>query len=95
MPFDPIGGSLYFNILPNGHVLLGQHSANKVIEVDREGKKVWEAKIQWPYMVTRVPNGHTLVSSINNLKVTELDRAGKVVREFRDQNLRPWIAYRR
>src|SRR5262245_2633488 len=95
VPFDPIGGSLYFSVLPNGHVLLGQYSANKVTEVDREGKQIWEAKVQWPNMVTRTPNGNTLVASTNTMKVIELDRGGKTVREFRDQNLRPYIAYRR
>src|SRR5262249_39784173 len=86
VPFDPIGGGLYFNILSNGHVLLGQYGTGKVTEVDREGKQIWEAKIQWPYMVTRAPNGNTLVASMQARKVTELDRGGKVVREFKDQN---------
>ena len=45
--------------------------------------------------VVRNATPFTYYLHINNQKVTELDRAGKVVREFRDQNLQPWIAYRR
>ncbi len=95
VPFEPVGGTLYFTILPNGNVLVGQYSANKVFEVDREGKRVWEAKVTWPNMVTRLPNGNVLVCSMNTGKITELDRSGKVVRELTIPNTRPWVAYRR
>jgi hypothetical protein len=95
MPIGFVGGSFYYNILPTGGVLLGQFHANKVVEVDRDGKKVLEATVQWPATCTKLPNGHVLVSCMNNQKVVELDRAGKTVREISDPKLTPYRAERR
>lgn len=95
VPFDPVGGQLQFTIVPNGNILVGQYSARKVIEVDREGKRVWEATVDWPSLATRLANGHTLVACSNHQKVVELDRAGKVVREIVHTNMRPFKAERR
>ena len=95
VPIEPVGGSLYFTILPNGNVLVGQYSANKVYEVGAEGKRVWEATVNWPYTATRAANGNTLVSLMNNQKVVEIDKTGKQVREITQPNLRPYKASRR
>jgi HEAT repeat protein len=95
VPFDPVGGSFYYNVLPSGHLLVGQYSANKVFEVDRDGKRIWEARVTWPNMVTRLGNGNVVVASTQTHKVTELDRTGKVVREFHEVNMRPYVAYKR
>ena len=34
--------------LPNGHVLVPLYSSNKVVEIDADGKTVWEASTQQP-----------------------------------------------
>ena len=95
VPINFAGGSFYYNILPQGGVLLGQFHANKVIEVDADGKKILEASVQWPATCTRLPNGHVLVACMNSQKIVELDRAGKTVREISDPKLTPYRAERR
>ena len=95
MPIAPVGGNFYYNILPNGNVLMGQFNANKVTEVSRDGKKLWEATLQWPATCTKLPNGHILVACMNSQKVVELDRAGKTVRELSNANMQPYRAERR
>ncbi len=66
-------------VLPNGHFLVAQYGPNKVIEVDTQGKRLWEASATSPSHATRLRNGNTLVATPNDHKVVELDRAGKVV----------------
>lgn len=96
LPNSPRGGSRYVEMLPNGNVLQALYSERKVMEVDPNGKVVWEAKdIERPNLATRLPNGHTLVCSRNAHKVTELDRTGKVVKTFHDNSFYPWKAYKR
>jgi HEAT repeat protein len=95
IPIDPGGGNFYYNILPTGGVLLGQYNMNKVIEVDKDGKKVLEAKVTWPATCTKMPNGHILVACMNNQKIVELDRGGKTVREISNTNIQPFRAERR
>jgi hypothetical protein len=72
------------DVLANGHVLVPQHGANKVVEFDGDGKAVWEAKVALPKSAVRLPNGHTLATSFENRNVVEFDRAGKVVWEYKD-----------
>jgi HEAT repeat protein len=72
------------DVLANGHVLVPQHGANKVVEFDTNGKVVWEAEAHLPKSAVRLPNGHTLVTSFEDRNVIELDRAGKVVWEHKD-----------
>ncbi len=95
LPLDPTGGSRYMNVLENGNVLLSEYSANKVKELDNDGKVIWEATVTWPNLANKLPNGNVLVTVTNQMKIVEIDRAGKVVREFKDPNLRPWKASRR
>jgi hypothetical protein len=78
-------GRVYFygsiDVLPNGRVLIPEYQNNKVVEYDRDGKKVWEVKAQFPSSVSRLPNGHTLIASMFNQKLVELNKDGKVVWE--------------
>ncbi len=69
----------HFEVLPNGHVLVPQYTAGRVVEFDADGKEVWTANIQQPTCVTRLPNGNTLVASRLQRYVVELDRTGKEV----------------
>jgi HEAT repeats len=72
-------------VLPNGRVLVPLYSSNKVVEMEGEGKVVWEAAVPFgtPIAATRLPNGNTLVTSMNQAPAVEIDRAGKVVWEYK------------
>ena len=69
--------------LPDGHVLVPLYSTNRVMEIDADGKTVWEATTQQPTSVARLPNGHTLVGSRLAMTVVDLDRDGKEVKSIR------------
>jgi hypothetical protein len=68
--------------LPGGRVLVPFYCDNKVVEVDGDGKVVWEAPATQPTSVMRLPNGHTLVAGRSTQTALELDRDGKEVRSF-------------
>ena len=74
----------YVDVLPNDHALCPQYGNNKVVEVDAEGKTVWEAAVNLPMCCRRLSNGNVLVGSMNPPRVVELDRKGKVVWENTD-----------
>ncbi len=69
--------------LPNGHVLVPLYSTNRVVEIDADGKTVWQATTQQPTCVARLPNGHTLVGSRLDMTVVDLDRDGKEVKRIK------------
>ena len=93
----PIGGTARngLDVLSNGRVLVAQHNDNRVVEIDGEGKIVWEAVVQKPWTAVRLSNGNTLVASQDEKQVIELNRAGKTVWEYRTTNLHPCSARRR
>jgi HEAT repeat protein len=70
------------DVLPNGNVLLSQQWANKVREINPEGREVWEATAQQPTSAVRLHNGDTVVACQWPAKVLELDRSGKTVWEY-------------
>src|SRR5262249_22206096 len=82
------------DFLPNDRFVIANPQTNKVVEVDLNGKVLWEASVQQPIGVSRLPNGHTLVSCTNAGRSIELDRTGKVVWEYKD-NIRPIMTRRR
>ncbi len=69
-------------VLPNGHVLIPENAANRVVELDEDGKKVWEAPVQEPIAAVRLANGNTLVTSMNQHRAIELDPKGKEVWQY-------------
>jgi HEAT repeat protein len=83
-----------FDALPNGHVLLTQQWANKVLEFNAEGKQIWETTVQQPTSALRLPNGNTLVTSQWPAKVLEIDHTGKTVWDY-DPPSRPARLQRR
>ncbi len=96
LPRSNLGGSRYAEVLPNGNVLLTMYSEKRVLEIDPNGKTVWEAKnIPQPYVATRLKNGNTLISCRNLRKVVEVNRAGKIVKEITKNNFYPYKAYKR
>ena len=80
--------------LPNGHVLVPLYSTNRVVEIDADGKTVWEATTIQPTCVARLPNGHTLVGSRLAMTVVDLDRDGKEVKTTKTEG-RPFRVGRR
>jgi hypothetical protein len=70
-------------ILPSGNVLLCERDANRIVEVNQQGKPVWQAKFDQPVAAVRLPNGNTLVTSMSQTRAVELDRQGKEVWEYR------------
>jgi hypothetical protein len=88
----PMGGNI--DVLPDARVLVPQYRDNKVVEYDRDGHVVWEARFPSPTSAVRLPNGHTLVASTFQQRVVELDREGREVWQFHTDG-RPWRARRR
>jgi hypothetical protein len=69
-------------ILGNGNVLLSDRDTNRVVEVDYQGKPVWEASLDQPIAAVRLPSGNTLVTFMNAQRAVEVDRKGKQVWEY-------------
>jgi len=63
----------------NGRILIAQPNENRVMEMNSEGKILWQAPAPGITSATGLPNGHTLIAHYGNQKVTEVDRAGKIV----------------
>lgn len=68
-------------ILPSGRLLVALYSADKVVEVDNQGKELWELPVQKPAWATRLNNGNTLVASPDGHFIAEYDRSCKKVWE--------------
>jgi hypothetical protein len=88
-----MGGNI--DVLPGARTLIPQYRDNKVVEYDRDGKVVWEARFPMPTCAVRLPNGHTLVASALQQRIVELNREGREVWEFSTDGGRPWCARRR
>jgi outer membrane protein assembly factor BamB len=65
--------------LPGDRFLLALHNADKVIEIDADGKVLWEYKAPKPTSAIRLPGGNTLITCLDTGMVLEIDRAGKEV----------------
>ena len=70
--------------LENGNTLLACGQAgNKILELDPEGKQIWEITVKGtPTGVRMLDSGLLLVSLYGSKKVAEIDRKGTIVREF-------------
>jgi hypothetical protein len=65
--------------LPSGRYLVALGGAGKVVEIDGNGKIVWECSQPNCVFATRLRNGHTLISCFEQRLLVEVDRAGKEV----------------
>jgi hypothetical protein len=82
--------------LPDGHTLIGCTLGNLVIEVDKDGKTVWQVTnddlpgkpINDACGVQRLPNGNTVITSHHakgdEVKLTEVTPDKKIVWQHRD-----------
>lgn len=69
-----------FQALENGHILVANYGENKVVELSRDNKPVWELAEPQPNDVFRLPNGRMLISTA--ARVIEVGPDRKVVREI-------------
>lgn len=85
--------------LDNGNVLLSHNTKKSyLLEVDAEGKIVWEPAIPGPADdVKRLANGHTIAPTGDLCTIIELDKEGKVVLTLAGEKNHPkagikWLA---
>ena len=79
-----LGGNVYslggtLDVSPDGRVLVSLYNQNKVVEINAEGKQIWEASVNFPTSAVRLPNGNILVASRTRMAAIEIDRNGKEV----------------
>jgi hypothetical protein len=70
--------------LDNGNTLITIYGTEKIIEVNRDGEKLWiypTVKGSLPMDAERLPNGNTLIAQYGNGKVIEIDSTGNIVWE--------------
>jgi HEAT repeat protein len=65
--------------LPNGHFLLALGGASRVIEIDTDGKILWECTLPSAVYAARLRNGNTLVACFEGKCLVEVDPSGKEV----------------
>lgn len=67
-------------VIDNGNILLTVSGPCRAIEVDPQGKTVWQAKLpDKGYKAMRLPNGNSLVSTGGDVTVVEFNPAGEQV----------------
>jgi hypothetical protein len=86
------GGRL--EVLPSGHVIVPIKDLDRVVELDGNGRIVWQAYFNQPVAAVRLPSGNTLVTSYRETRAVEIDRSGKEVWQY-DAGLRVTRAFRR
>jgi hypothetical protein len=75
--------------LEDGNTLVPLVMRDRLVEVDRRGKVVWEAKAEkMPWSVQRLGGGRTLVACCQSRQVAELDPGGEVVWSYPFQDPR-------
>ncbi len=67
----------------NGHVLVPELEAQRVVEYDTTGKVVWEAAAELPVFAAWLPNGNVMVTSRNENGALEMDRTGKKIWSYK------------
>jgi HEAT repeat protein len=76
-----------------GRYLTSLGNANKVLDLDAQGKILRDFNVPTPVSAVRLRNGHTLVTSFDSRFVLELDRDGKEVWRIGTRG-RPFYAVR-
>jgi aryl carrier-like protein len=67
----------------NGHILITSQKPGKVVEFDRDGRRLLERITPIVGLASQAPNDHILVPDYQNKRVYEMDRAGKIVWEYK------------
>jgi ABC-type transporter Mla subunit MlaD len=69
--------------LENGHTLIAEHNADRIIEVTPDGEIVWEyTDVVTPIEAQRLENGNTLIADTGNRRVIEVTPDGGIVWEY-------------
>jgi len=74
------GGTGYWSsveLLSNGRYLMALGSSGKIVEIDKDGKVLWETSVPNAVWAQRTRNGNTLISNFETRQVVEVDRTGK------------------
>jgi hypothetical protein len=80
--------------LENGNTLLTVTGPTRVVEVDKRGKTVWEARIPGKgYKAIRLPGGTTMVSTATAALVVELRPDGKTVWSAGGRDKHPGVVF--
>jgi hypothetical protein len=91
----PVSGDCYgLSETPNGHYLAASYGGGKVVELDGDGKVVWQYEASGAFHATRLPNGNTLIAVHSPGRVIEVSPAGKVVAEVQP-GVSIWRAHQR
>lgn len=62
-----------------GRTLLCDYSQHRLVELDSNGKIIWETKVgNHPWGAQGLPNGHRLVANYSTRSVSEYDETGKL-----------------
>ena len=70
-------------LLPNGHVLIGEHNAHQVTERNLQGDIVWKKTVDNQISTCRrLPNGNTFIGTFN--EILEVDPKGTTVYSYKD-----------
>ena len=70
---------------PAGTILMTFQKGGTVFELNREGKAIWEYKVdpsRLPYQAIRLANGNTLIGLVDPGEVIEVDKSGRTVRSI-------------
>jgi outer membrane protein assembly factor BamB len=77
----PSWGLINIEVLPNGRYLVPLSGSNRIVEMDRTGRIVWEVSVPSPTCVAVLPDGNLLVGSHRMNYLREIDRKGTVLWE--------------
>ena len=75
----PIGGWGGLELMANGHFVIADTVNNTVVEIDGQGKSVWQHTSTNPRRTQRLPNGNILIGTVSGRAAIEIDRSGKEV----------------
>ncbi len=71
-------------LLPNGHILIGDENNNRIIEITRDGAIVWQYNqgLSGAAFASRLPNGNTLITDSSHSRVLEVTPTKRIVFEY-------------
>ena len=88
--YDPKSGPGALNnpnsaeLLPNGHILIGDENNNRIIEITRDGTIVWQYTqgLSGAAFASRLPNGNTLITDFSHSRILEVTPNKQIVFEY-------------
>ena len=82
--FDQLNNPNSAELLPNGNILIADENNNRVIEVTRDLKIVWQYSqgLSFAAFASRLPNGDTLITDSGNARILEVTHDKQVVFQY-------------